>query len=94
MLEWNYLVCCLEAFNSGPVFIQWVKTFYKNIERCVINNEIMSDYFTMKQGVRHGDQLSPYPFVIAIESLAMSIWNNPSIAKDREETKFFNMQFI
>jgi len=43
MLEWNYLVCCLEAFNSGLVFIEWVKTFYKNIERCVINNEIMPD---------------------------------------------------
>ena len=31
-LEWNFLLSCLEAFNFGPDFIRWVKTFYKNIQ--------------------------------------------------------------
>ena len=37
-VEWNFLYRCLEIFNFGPDFIHWVKTFYKNIQSCTINN--------------------------------------------------------
>ena len=52
-LEWHYLFSCVEAFNFGPDFINWVKMFYKNIQSCVINNEFASDYF-----VRDGERKS------------------------------------
>ena len=58
-LEWNYLFCSLEAFNFGPMFIHWVESFYHNIQSCVINNGLASDYFTLARGVRQGDPLSP-----------------------------------
>ena len=91
-LEWNFLLSCLEAFNFGPDFIRWVKTFYKNIQSCVINNGLMSDYFTLERGVTQGNPLSPYLFVIAIESLAIAIRKNPAIRGimiGNEETKLF-----
>ena len=37
-LEWDFTFGCLESFNFGPDFSRWVKTFYKNIQSCVINN--------------------------------------------------------
>ena len=89
-LEWRFLLSCLEAFNFGPDFIRWVQIFYKNIESCVINKRLLSDYFTLERGVGRGDPLSPYLFVVAIESPAIAIWKNLAIRGimiGNEETK-------
>ena len=51
-VEWHYHLDCLKAFNFGPDLINWVKTFYRNIESCVINSGLTSDYFTLSRGVR------------------------------------------
>ena len=37
-VEWHYLFDCLKAFNFGPDLINWIKTFYHNIESCIISN--------------------------------------------------------
>ena len=37
-LNWNFLHKSLEFFGFGESFLGWIKTFYKNISSCVINN--------------------------------------------------------
>ena len=51
-LAWDFIFGCLEALNFGPDFSPWAKTFYKNIQSCVINNGNVSDYFSLGRGVR------------------------------------------
>ena len=78
-LEWNFIFKCLEIFGFGHSLVRWVKTFYNNVSSCIINNGSFSANFELSRGVRQGDPLSPYLFVIAIETLAAAIRTSTDI---------------
>ena len=89
-VEWEFLIESLKKFNFGRDFLQWVKTFYNNIQSCVINNGVSSNFFTLERGVRQGHPLSPYLFIIAVETLAIAIRQKETvkgITLGTEETK-------
>ena len=71
--DWDFMIKCLDAFGFGPSLKGWVETFYKNICSCVINNGICTSYFEVQRGIRQGDLLSPYLFIIVTELLAITI---------------------
>ena len=78
-LSRDFLFKSLESFGFGASFIAWIKTFYKNITSCVVNNGYFTSPFNVTQGVRQGDPLSPCLFILVLELLAISIRNNDRI---------------
>ena len=72
-LDWTFLNKTLSAFNFGQSFIKWVNAFDSNIQSCVMNNGFYSVHFDITRGVRQGDPLSLYLFIIVLKTLAIYI---------------------
>ena len=65
-------------FCFGLPFIQWIHTFYKNVSSCVLNNGFANSSFAVERGVRQGDPLFAYLFIIALEVLCVTNIRNSS----------------
>lgn len=55
---------------------KWIEVFYNNITLCVIQNDIMSEYFKLE---RQWDPVFPYLFILCAEIFGILIRNNKDI---------------
>ena len=68
-VEHNFIFATSKKFGSGDSFVKWVGTFFNNSQSCVTNNGKSTGYFILKRGTRQDDPLSPYLFILALETL-------------------------
>ena len=78
-LEWSFLDKTLAFFGYGQKFRKWISIFYTDAHSCIINNGFLSDRFQVNRGVRQGDPLSPYLFILVAEILTNCILKHPDI---------------
>ena len=89
-LEWPFMIKALQAFNFGESFIKWIRLIYTDVSSCIINDGHTSGYFKINRGVRQGDPLSAFLFVIALELFSHALREDKEIEGVKignEETK-------
>ena len=69
----------LRKFNFGEFFIRLIALCLKAPQSTVMNNGRFGQFFKVERGLRQGDPLSCFVFILIVEIIAVKIRNNQDI---------------
>ena len=75
----KFLFKVLEHFGFGQNFIGMIKTLHQGAENAIMNEGSTTQYFKLERSCRQGDCLSPYLFILVMETLCHRIKHCPNI---------------
>ena len=89
-LNHKFLIAVLKKYGFGEDFIDWIKILLRDQKSCVINGGHTTTYFRLERGVRQGDPISAYLFILALELFFIFIKSNKNI----HGINIFNHDFL
>ncbi|GLT46105.1 hypothetical protein SLA2020_198880 [Shorea laevis] len=72
-LEWDFIKNCLTHFDFPPLWIKMIMTCICTTSTTISINGSLSDEFYPSRGIRQGDPISPYIFILCMEYLSFLI---------------------
>ncbi|XP_074290572.1 uncharacterized protein LOC141617289 [Silene latifolia] len=72
-LQWEFIRDMLHGFKFPPLFVNWIMGCVASTWFSLKVNGTLSGFFPGKSGVRQGDPISPYIFVLSMEVLSRQL---------------------
>ncbi|GKE57141.1 RNA-directed DNA polymerase, eukaryota, partial [Tanacetum coccineum] len=71
-VRWDYLLDVLEAFGFGRTWCNWIQGTLTSAKASILINGSPSKEYSCHRGLKQGDPLAPYLFILIMESLHLS----------------------
>ena len=72
-VDWNFILTIMKKMGFGEIWIRWIRWCISTASFSVMINGTPTGFFQSSRGLRQGDPLSPYLFVIAMEVFSVFI---------------------
>ncbi|XP_070665958.1 secreted RxLR effector protein 78-like [Malus domestica] len=69
-VEWGFLIEVMGNLGFHPKFCEWIRECISTVSYSVMVNGVPSSYFRPEMGLRQGDPMSPFLFLICAEALS------------------------